>query len=144
MAFLLCIFREWNAKCDKIGRKDNLIFVLGSAESSETIPELCGDGILPECHKQLKKSRLFSSLVVTQLGASDRDVQPPRSSNENSIYLVKFVFPPFAHPISTIPAFIISESIFDDSNAFAVEPEDSEFELDCNGFQGWQGIRILN
>lgn len=44
------------------------------------------------------------------------DVQLSPSSNENSIYLVKFVFPPFTHPISTIPAFKTSESIFDDSN----------------------------
>lgn len=40
--------------------EDNLIFVLGSAESSETIPELCGDGIRPECHSHPAKSQQSS------------------------------------------------------------------------------------
>lgn len=54
--------------------EDNLIFVLGSAESSETIPELCGDGIHPECHRHSEKRRLSSNITMPQLETSTAPV----------------------------------------------------------------------
>lgn len=141
---LLAVHFQSGMPSDKIGRRQfNSRVVLSQVKQFLNCVETAffrNVTIIPTNHLDCSRDMLWHNswnLI---------DAQSPQSSNEISIYLVKLVFPPFAHPISTIPAFVISEPIFVDSNElFSLSlnrkiPLRYEFELKCNGFLY---IRIL-